>query len=104
MDGIRESDGQSVTFKLLNTGTILEYGTSFLEGDLLRELHAGELGRDPLNHCVPLYEVLHVPGDPNSRLLVTPMLRAMNDPPFDTVGEIVDCIRQIFEVRAEHAT
>lgn len=56
------------------------------------------LASDPHNHCVPIYEVLQVPDD-DTVLLVMPFLRTYNNPPFETVGEVVEFLRQMFEVR-----
>jgi hypothetical protein len=53
---------------------------------------------DPANHCVPIYDVLEVPTDDNLAILVMPLLRDVTDPFFDTVGEVVDCVHQLFEV------
>lgn len=52
----------------------------------------------PRNHCSPLYELLDPPGEPDHVILVTPFFRAFDDPPFDSVGEIVEFFRQAFEV------
>ncbi|KAJ7441498.1 hypothetical protein B0H11DRAFT_1882367, partial [Mycena galericulata] len=51
--------------------------------------------RDPRNHCVPIYETLHPPMHPDKAIIVMPLLREFRNPPFDTVGEIVDCFRQV---------
>lgn len=53
----------------------------------------------PRNHSVPLYEVLDVPGEDDTALMVLPFLRPFNDPRFKSVGEAVEFFRQIFEVR-----
>lgn len=54
---------------------------------------------DPQNHCVPLLEVLIPPDEtPDTRILVMPLLRPFDSPIFDTFGEAVECIRQLFEV------
>lgn len=53
----------------------------------------------PRNHCVPLLDVLEVPGDTDIVLLVMPLLRACDDPMFQTIGEIVEFLRQTLEVR-----
>ncbi len=49
----------------------------------------------PRNHCIPVYEVLKFG---THAILVLPTLRLFWDPPFDTVGEVLECFRQIFEV------
>jgi hypothetical protein len=53
---------------------------------------------DPWNHCVPILEVLDLP-ETDGAILVMPFLRRFDDPPFLTVGEALDFIHQIFEVR-----
>ncbi|KAG2076601.1 hypothetical protein BDR04DRAFT_1125659 [Suillus decipiens] len=52
---------------------------------------------DPANHCVPICDVLEVPTDDDLAILVMPLLRDATDPFFDTVGEVVDCVHQLFE-------
>jgi len=52
---------------------------------------------DPLNHCVPIHEILQDPMDPDIQILVMPFLRSHYNPPFETVGEIVEFFRQVFE-------
>jgi serine/threonine protein kinase len=46
---------------------------------------------------VPILDVLQVPDDEDRLLIVMPLLRPHGDPRFDTVGEAVEFIRQIFE-------
>lgn len=50
------------------------------------------------NHCVPIYDTLDVPDDSNAAIIVMPLLLDYRDPRFDTVGEVVDCFRQLFKV------
>ena len=50
---------------------------------------------DPRNHCVPIYEVLQIDS---WYILVMPQLRPCDSPAFDTVGEVLECFRQLFEV------
>lgn len=57
------------------------------------------LSEDPANHCVPIYDVLKVPTDDDIVIIVMPLLRDASEPHFDSVGEVVDCIHQLFEVR-----
>ena len=73
-----------------------------LEEDIARYLTSDPLSKDSRNHCVRLLDVLHPPlkeGDRDLRILVMPFLRPFDSPIFDTFGEAIDCIRQIFEVR-----
>jgi hypothetical protein len=66
--------------------------------DIGRFLSSEPLASDPLNHCVPIYDVLQVPDDDDKVLLVMPLLRDYNSPRFDTFGEVLDFFKQIFEV------
>jgi hypothetical protein len=59
-----------------------------------------ELSMDPKNHCVPLLAVLDPPDQPDYLIFVMKLLRAYDEPDFDTVGEVVDFFQQIFEVGA----
>ena len=68
------------------------------EADISAFVSTKALAADPHNHCVPLYEVLTVPGDEGKILLVTPLLREWGIPKFETVEEGMDFFRQIFEV------
>jgi hypothetical protein len=52
---------------------------------------------DPRNHCVPLYDVLQLPDNEDTLILVMPLLRYCHSPRFDTVGEAVEYFRQVFE-------
>ena len=44
-----------------------------------------------------LYEVLDVPGTDIS-ILVLPVLNAFDEPEFETVGEVLESLRQVLEV------
>jgi hypothetical protein len=57
-----------------------------------------ELSTSPLNHCAPVYEILDVPGVPNAVIFVMPLLREAFNPAFETIGEVVDFLHQMFEV------
>lgn len=57
-----------------------------------------ERASDPKNHCVPIFEVLNVPDAPDEQILVMPLLRCYNDPPFERVADVVDFFRQVIEV------
>jgi hypothetical protein len=86
------SDGVYVTLK------IIKISLHPYEVDIATSLCSKQLSSDPLNHCVPIYEVLQVPGENDKVIIVMPLLRLWNDPEFETVGEGVDFFRQFFEV------
>ncbi|KAG2074002.1 hypothetical protein BDR04DRAFT_1140861 [Suillus decipiens] len=67
------------------------------------EIEVGEfLASEPLrrqreNHCVEMLGVLRVPDEPDETILVLPLLRPFDNPPFETIGEIIDFTLQVFE-------
>ena len=68
------------------------------EVDINRFFATEPQSSDPRNHSIPLYDVLQVPDDPDTVILVFPFLRPLDCPEFETVGEAVEFFRQIFEV------
>ena len=48
---------------------------------------------------MPLIEILQPADNPAESLLVMSLCSRWDSPEFETLGEAVDCIRQIFEVR-----
>lgn len=52
-----------------------------------------------VNHCVPVLEVLSIPDWKGKVILVMPRLQEFDEPLFSTVGEALECIRQLIEVR-----
>ncbi|KAK6968987.1 kinase domain-containing protein [Favolaschia claudopus] len=52
---------------------------------------------DPRNHCISIQDIVQDPYDSDIHLLVMPICIPLDRPMFDTVGEVVDCIRQILE-------
>jgi hypothetical protein len=56
-------------------------------------------GAHPHNHNTPIHEVLQMPSDPTTFLLVLPKLRKYANVPFETIGEAVAFFQQMFEVR-----
>lgn len=68
------------------------------EADIGSFFSSGDRASNPRNHCVPIYDVLRVPDEEDAQILVMPLLRKYGDPPFETVGEVVDFFRQTIEV------
>ncbi|KAG6820825.1 hypothetical protein H0H93_011119 [Arthromyces matolae] len=56
-----------------------------------------ELSNSPGNHCVPLLDVIPPKEGSNTTFIVTPLLYPINIAPFETIGEIIDFFRQLFE-------
>jgi len=95
MDAIRIKDGMQVILKKL----VSESGSHEAKMALMLSPN----GSDPLNHCVPICEVLKVPNEKAEEktveLLVMPFLTRWSQPFFTTVGETVDFFQQTIEVR-----
>ncbi|KAF8838516.1 hypothetical protein BDN67DRAFT_868282, partial [Paxillus ammoniavirescens] len=91
LDGTRLSDGAYVALKLV------QKSDHPLEHDIGRLFSSEPLVGESANHCIPIYDVLLVPEDEDHVILVMPLLRDYRQPPFDTIGETVECFRQLFE-------
>ncbi|EGN92940.1 hypothetical protein SERLA73DRAFT_64928 [Serpula lacrymans var. lacrymans S7.3] len=91
LDATRIDDGSFVTLKV-----IVKSRHPF-EVDIARYCSSESISSHPNNHCIPVYDVLQVPEDQDKVVMVMPLLRMYNDPPFDTFGEAVECFRQLFE-------
>jgi len=68
-----------------------------LEADMAKLFSSEKFSSNPRNHCIPVYDVLQVPDDNDTVLLVMPLLYDNENPPFETIGEVMDFFRQIFE-------
>ena len=53
----------------------------------------------PENHCVPVLDHFSDPLDPGRTLMVMPWLRPWNDPELLMVGDVIDFVTQMLEVR-----
>ncbi|KAI0930004.1 hypothetical protein AcW1_008785 [Taiwanofungus camphoratus] len=91
LDATRISDGEMVVLKRIST---LAHP---YEVQISQLFSSEPLSVSPQNHCVPIYEVLEVPDECDTVLLVMPLLRRYNNPQFQTVGEAVEYFRQVFE-------
>ena len=92
LDATRLSDGKYVVLKLVkksHRSFEVEIGQYFSS-----EALAGASG----NHCIPIYDILHVPDNSETTIIVMPLLLEYMHPPFDTIGEAVECFRQLIEV------
>jgi hypothetical protein len=88
VDATRISDGKLVYIKEVETGD--------LESRLALTLAALD---DPTNHSVPILDTFVDYADESISYIVMPFLRLLDNPPFETVGEVVDFADQILEVR-----
>ena len=93
MDAVRTSDSRVVALKQVKKSTHPR------EADLYRKFSMqGASGSDPLNHSVPVYDILQSPLEEDLIFIVMPYLRRIYEVMYATVGEVVECFRQLFEV------
>lgn len=98
MDAVRISDGRVVSIKRVSRTKHPD------EEEILRSLTHEELLKDPTNHTVPLYEILQSPLDPDCFFIVMPYLTLIHMIKFATVGEAMECFRQLFEVSSSRSS
>ena len=91
MDAKRVKDGAAVCLKAV-------YQTP-KEAQIAKYFSSPELFQEPTNHSVPILDVFQDPSTPDFEYLVMPLLRPFDDPDFTVVGEVVDFVTQILEVR-----
>lgn len=91
MDATRVSDGKTVVLKRFSRRLDPH------EKEITMFLGSEPVKSHPRNHFVPIYEVLDIPGEEYS-MFVMPVLHVFKDPSFETVGEALECFRQVFEV------
>jgi hypothetical protein len=92
MDATRISDGKLVMLKQIRKSL------HPFEIEIAQFLSSEPQASDPRNHSVPILEVLQDPEDEDLSLLVMPFLKPYDKPKFDTIGEAIECFRQLFEV------
>ncbi|KAH9946933.1 kinase-like domain-containing protein [Amylocystis lapponica] len=89
IDAICKKNGATVSIK-----AVVRDGE---EVNIARNLSSPDILPHPINHCVPIVDVLHDPFDDKTSLLVMPYLRPWNDPDFSAFGEVVDFVSQTLE-------
>ena len=92
MDATRVSDGRVVSIKRMKKSCHPQ------EEEIIRYFSSPALATDPSNHSVPVYEVLQSPLVEDIQFLVMPYLIRIYDVKFATMGETIECLRQLFEV------
>ncbi|KAH6873678.1 other/AgaK1 protein kinase [Coprinopsis sp. MPI-PUGE-AT-0042] len=90
-DAIRESDNAHVVLKRVPRDKYPE------ELKIMNYFCEESLAADPRNHCIPILDTLQPPDYDDEDIIVLPVLREYDEPPFDTIGEAVDYIRQVLE-------
>ncbi len=69
------------------------------ETDIGQYFSSPKLREDVRNHCVPFLDVFHDDEDDGYNYIIEPVLRDFKDPGFFAVGEVVEFVRQMLEVR-----
>jgi serine/threonine protein kinase len=87
VDATRISDGKLVYIKQMRTN----------DEESRIALMLSSFG-DPANHSVPISDTFVDPTDENISYLVMPFLRLVDDPTFESIGEILDFVDQVLEV------
>ncbi|CAL1706278.1 unnamed protein product [Somion occarium] len=91
LDATRISDGEVVILK-----KVFRQRNPY-EIDMNRYFSSEPLKSHPRNHCIQIYDVLAVPDDEDIFIMVMPLLRPCDDPRFETIGEVMEFLRQVFE-------
>ncbi|KAL4073734.1 hypothetical protein J3A83DRAFT_4230974 [Scleroderma citrinum] len=91
LDATRISDGAYVVLKIIKVSDHPH------EVEIGRMFSAAPLSTDPANHCVSIYDVIPVDEDQDKVIIVMPLLARYISPPLCTIGEAVECFRQLFE-------
>ncbi len=90
MDATNVSDGKLVQIKKVVSNS--------LELHIATCLSSEELRKDPRNHCVPILDTFVDAQEPAISFIVMPFLRPIDNPEFDTVGSILNCVDQLLKV------
>ncbi len=64
-------------------------------------LSSSRFSEDPRNHCVPILDYFVDEDDTSISYMVMPFLRLTNNPPFETVNDIIDFGNQLLQVCGE---
>ncbi|KIM51982.1 hypothetical protein SCLCIDRAFT_18292 [Scleroderma citrinum Foug A] len=91
LNATRLSDGALIALK------IVRHSNNPEEVEISKFLTSEPLQSDTSNHCVPIYDTVLVPDDDDIVIMVMPLLRKYISPAFHTVGEAIECFRQILE-------
>ncbi|KIY65069.1 hypothetical protein CYLTODRAFT_75484 [Cylindrobasidium torrendii FP15055 ss-10] len=60
--------------------------------------HVARLPESPRNHCTPILDLIATPDNEDGSIMVMPLFLPAHQPIFETVGELLEFFRQMFEV------
>ena len=93
MDATRISDGRIIALKQVDRCKYPD------EEEIVRRFAmSSNVASDARNHTVPVYDILQSALDEKIVFLVMPYLLRNNTVKFATVGEAMECFRQLLEV------
>ena len=70
-----------------------------IETEIALFLSSGENAQGCKNHCVPVLDVIREETKRPRDFLLLPLLRPFDDPPFFSVEEVLDFMKQTLQVR-----
>ncbi|CAK5280693.1 unnamed protein product [Mycena citricolor] len=91
MDAVQISTGKAVMLKWTSRAR------HPYEVQIASLFSSPELQKNPQNHCVPIFEIFPDPLDDDKDIVVMARMVVFCDAPWRTIGEVVDCFRQLFE-------
>ncbi|RDX54872.1 hypothetical protein OH76DRAFT_1339715 [Lentinus brumalis] len=91
MDAVRISDGRIVTIK-----RVQKRNTPW-EESTMRRFSTEPLASNPHNYAIPLYDTIQPPWDDDIVFLIMPHFIRIHKHKYATVGEAMECFRQLFE-------
>ncbi|KIK54388.1 hypothetical protein GYMLUDRAFT_904107 [Collybiopsis luxurians FD-317 M1] len=97
IDALRVSDSSMVAIKRVRDPLVEGRRTISTKERIATSFSNDDHKSNPRNHCIPVLQVLHIPGIDDETLLVMPWMREPNDPNFRTIGEGLQFVREIFE-------
>ncbi|KAG8714188.1 hypothetical protein FRC11_009488 [Ceratobasidium sp. 423] len=91
MDAVRVRDGERVIIKAFDAQITPN------ELRILQYLSSGDIQSNPRNHCACALDSFPVPGKDGWVFVVMDAYHPLFITPFETIGEVVELIRQLFE-------
>ena len=61
-------------------------------------LSSPQMRADPRNRSVPILDIVYIPDEMDTVLIVMPYLRRFHEPPFHCRGEVIEALRQFLKV------
>ncbi|CAE6483119.1 unnamed protein product [Rhizoctonia solani] len=95
LDAVRVIDDLQVMIKMIIPYDDDQEGEDELK--ILEYLSSEQCAADPANHAVRCLESFPMPEVERGAFCVMPLLMVYNNPPFDSLGEIYDLLKQLFE-------